>query len=229
VPNYHAFRKDNVHDNGGGLLCFIRSDIPSHIEDFDTYPCENLVVIAHIDNEKWALIGTYRKPSIPQRVINEQLDPVIDRCLAITNNVVVLGDLNCDMKKSGANSVLTLCDDLNLTNVVTKPTCCKADTPTLLDVILVNNEKRVKLCDVFPCSLSDFHHFIVIVLDTTLLRLGTKRVSHRSYKHFNEEHFRRDLEIVPFHAGECLDPDDQCHFFTKLFKFWINMHPSKAK
>lgn len=68
--------------------------------------------------------------------------------------------MNCDMLKDGANSVKNLCDDLNLKNYVKKPTCFKAENGTSLDAILVNTTDFVKHCDVFPCCLSDFHHFV---------------------------------------------------------------------
>ena len=230
VDNYQLYRKDNPHNNGGGLACFIRSDIPSYAEEFDSHPCENLTIIANIDNEKWAFIGTYRRPSINQNFINNKLDPLIDKFLTIAKNVVVLGDLNCDMLKEGSNAVKTLCEDLNLVNCVNKPTCYKAKQGTLLDVILVNDVNTVKHCDVSPCNLSDFHLFVTLVLNKNIMSIGKKCVSYRSYKHFNEQHFRNEIESTPFHAGECLDPEDQCHFFRTLFNEVLEKHaPVKTK
>ena len=59
------------------------------MEDYDSHPCENLTVIVHIDNEKWAVIGTYRKPSVSQNMINVKLDPLIDKMLTIAKNLIV--------------------------------------------------------------------------------------------------------------------------------------------
>ncbi len=230
IENYQLFRKDNPHDNGGGIVCYIRSDIPAREEIFDTYPCENLSIIAHIKGVKWALIGAYRKPSISQQNITDKLDPIIDKCMDITPNIFVTGDLNCNMLKGGANAVRTLCDDFNFVNVVTKPTCFKADPPTLLDVILVNDHKIVKKCDVFPCSLSDFHHFTCAVLDIKIPKMGKRQVTYRSYKNFNETHFNNDLTYAPFSAGECLDVDDQCYFVSELYRQVLDDHaPLKTK
>lgn len=62
------------------------------------------------------------------------------------------------------------------------------------------------------------------------IKLGKKYVTYRSYKHFYEELFRKDLESTPFHAGECLDLEDQCHFFTTLFNDVLDTHaPLKTK
>ena len=231
VKNYHTYRKDNIADNGGGLICFIRSDIPSREEILQSSPCENLTVVAHIQGEKWVLMGTYRKPSLPERHINTELETVIDKCLDISSNIVILGDLNCNMLMSGNNAVKTLCEDVHLKNIVTKPTCHKSDTPTLLDVILVSNTEQVKKSDVIPCSLSDFHDFVVVVLHVKTPRPQNSRVIYRSYKHFNEGHFRYDLERAPFHVAECLDDvNDQCYFIQTLYNQVLEDHaPTKTK
>ena len=184
VANYHLYRKDNKHDNGGGLLCYIRSDIPSREEKFDTHPCENLTVIAQLNDKKCALIGTYRKPSLPESVINDKLDPLIDRCTGIADHVIVAGDLNCNMLRNGRNGVRTLCDNLNLVNVVTEPTCFKGQTPTLLDVILTTDENCIKKCYVLPCVLSDFHHFVCAVLNFRVCKIGNRQILYRSFYAF---------------------------------------------
>ncbi len=230
VDNYKLYRKDNTHDNGGGLICYLRADIPSKEEVYDSYPCENLTIMAHINGVKWALIGTYRKPRISDKNITEKLDPIVDKCMNVTNNIIVTGDLNCNMLKNGNNAVRALCDDFNLVNVVTKPTCFKADPPTLLDVILVSGHNLVKKCEVVPCPLSDFHHFTCAVLDIQLPKIGHRQITYRSYKHFDEKKFNCDLEVAPFHAGECLDIDDHCYFVTTLYGQVLNEHaPIKNK
>ena len=230
IPNYHMYRKDNKHDNGGGLICFIRSDIPSYEEKIDSHPCENLTIVAHIESVKWIFIGVYRKPSIPENSITTYIDLVIDKCQNITENIVAIGDMNCNMLKSGINAVQTLCSDHNLHNIVSQPTCYKANPPTLLDVILVSNKEQVKKSQVIPCPLSDFHHFIVAILTPRLTRTDHKRVKYRSYKHFDTEHFKHDLARAPFHVGECLDVHDQCDFVTKLYSDILNEHaPLKTK
>ena len=230
VPNYNTYRKDNIHDNGGGLICFLRSDFPSHEEKIESHPCENLTIIAHIDNSKWAFIGAYRKPSLPEKTITEKLDTVIEKCSNLTENIVIAGDLNCNMAKNGPNSVKTLCEDHNLQNLIKEPTCFKADPPTLLDVILINEAKHAKKSVVIPCPLSDFHHFVCTVLEIKRTKVSSAKVTYRSYKNFDIGHFRYDLETAPFHVSECLDTDDQCYFITKLYTDILEEHaPKKTK
>jgi len=196
----------------------------------DSHPCENLTLIAHINDTKWALVAAYRKPSIPERLLQTSLDPVIDKCTEITPNIIVTGDLNCNMLKPGRNAVRTLCEDFNLVNVVNNPTCFKASPPTLLDVILVSSAELVTKSEVIPCPLSDFHHFVTAVLDIKLQKIGRRQITYRSYKHFDIGLFNRDLEKAPFHVSECLEVEDQCEFITKLYRQVLDEHaPLKTK
>ena len=230
VENYKLYRKDNTHDNGGGLMAYIRSDVPSYEEKIETHPCENLAIVTHLQGVKWILCAAYRKPSIPERMLLENLDMVIDKCMNITSNILLSGDLNCNMLKRGNNAVRTLCDDFNLINIITKPTCFKVEPPTLLDVMLVRTDERIKNSEVVPCPLSDFHHFIVATLDIRMPKRGRRQVTYRSFKHFNSDLFNKDLEKAPFHVSYCLDTDDQCHFITTLYKQILEDHaPIKTK
>ena len=193
-----------------------------------------MTIIAHLNGVKWAVIkwafiATYRKPRIPERHLLTDLDPVIDKCFNITTNVVVLGDLNCDMLKHGTNAVITLCEDLNLKNIVQKPTCFKSTPATLLDVILVNKDLTLK-GEVIPCPLSDFHQFITVVLHIKMNKIVKRQVTYRSYKHFDAGLSNRDLEKAPFHVSECLDVDDQCSFIADLYRDVLDTHaPLKTK
>ncbi len=230
VDGYTLYRKDNPRDGGGGLLCYIRSDIPSYSVTPQSGPIETLQINCVFQKQKWSILGTYKKPSVSQSSINEDLDKVIDKSLNKCDKFIVLGDLNCNMLKSSNNAVTRLCQDYNLTNIISKPTCFKADPPTLIDVMLVSNKKVCKSSMVTPCPLSDFHHFITGVLDIDLPRTTTKRIHYRSYKHFDPIQFGNDLRQAPFHTGEVLDLDTHMWFFQQLFLSILDRHaPIKTK
>ena len=230
IENYRTYRRDNIHDNGGGLICFVRSDLPTYEEKFDSHPCESLTIIVQFQKSKWAFSAAYRKPSLPERHLSTSLDIVIEKCMDITNNIAIVGDLNCNMLREGSNAVKSLCDDFNLTNVIETPTCFKTTPPTLLDVFLVSNKKNVKHSTVTPCPLSDFHHFVTAVFDIMVPRREKRQVIYRSFKFFDKDLFNRDLQRTPFQAAECLDPDDQCYFIGQLYKQVLDEHaPMKTK
>ncbi len=232
VTDYTLYRKDNLSDRGGGLVCYIRSDIPSYCVKPDCKPMEGLQINCVLDKEKWSLLCLYKKPNIPPRVINEKLDVIIDSSLNMCDKYVILGDLNCDMlkDKNNTNAVSQLCSDFNLTNIVKQATCSKGETPSLIDVILVSDKHSCKTGAVTPCALSDFHSFVHGVFKTNNPRTTSKRLFYRSFKHFDPVKFGQDLREAPFHVGEIFDIDSHMDYFQQMFLNILDRHaPIKTK
>ena len=104
------------------------------------------------------------------------------------------------------------------------------ENPTLLDVILVSDRNARKKGVVTPCALSDFHSFIHGVFKLQLPRTTSRRITYRSYKHFNAEDFGADLRRAPFHVGEVLDINSHMEYFQDLFLNVLDQHaPIKSK
>ena len=80
TDGFTLYRKDNPHDGGGGLLCYIRSDIPSYSVKPECGPIEALQINCVINKVKWSILGVYKKPQIPQSAISEDLDKTIATC-----------------------------------------------------------------------------------------------------------------------------------------------------
>lgn len=72
---------------------------------------------------------------------------------------------------------------------------------TLIDVILVNNEHLIVSSGVVPVSLSD-HFLIFCVLKAGVTKPSPRTIECRSYKHFDANDFKRDLECVRWHVIE---------------------------
>ncbi len=134
------------------------------------------------------------------------------------------------MRKPKESNITQLCNDFNLVNIVKDPTCFKGEQPTLIDVILVSDKRSSKVAPVIPCPLSDFHHFVNTVLNISLPRTTSRKVTYRSFKHFDPVAFGNDLRQAPFQVGEVLDIDDHMAFFQDLFLTILNKHaPFKTK
>ncbi len=230
IDDYTLYRRDNQSDKGGGLMCFVRSDIPSYCEKPDCDPMESLLVNCVIKGQKWSFLGVYKKPAIPKRIINEKLESVIDRHLNLCDKFLIIGDLNSDLLKPNESNITQLCNDFNLVNIVKNPTCFKGEQPTLIDVILVSDKRSSKVAPVIPCPLSDFHHFVNTVLNVSLPRTMSRKVTYRSFKHFDPVAFGNDLRQAPFQVGEVLDIDNHMAFFQDMFISVLNKHaPLKTK
>ena len=84
---------------------------------------------------------TYRPEDSPLSSFEEVLKPSYIQALLLDKPITILGDLNCDdRKKTGTefNAQEKFYTDMNLKQLITKPTRITATTQSLLDVILVS-------------------------------------------------------------------------------------------
>ena len=72
----------------------------------------------------------------------------LNKILGKDDVILLAGDLNIDELKTGSDSSNHLCDAkdvFNLTNLVKKPTCFKSQDGTLINLILTNRPRSLKL------------------------------------------------------------------------------------
>ena len=118
-----------------------------------------------------------------------------------------------------------------LKNVITEPTCHKSSNATLIDVILTSNCRRIAGTLNTDIGLSDYHNLVAFSTKLHLPRLAQKVISYRSYKHFDEEIYKRDISFAPFHVGYIFDEFDDTFWFNQtLLSNIIDSHaPVKRK
>ena len=119
------------------------------------------------------------------------LDRCLEKALDISDNVLVIGDVNFNMMYD--NGLTFLCNSFSLTNLIKEPTCFKG-SPSLLDVIMVCNPKRFKNTVNISCPVSDHHNLICTVTKLKLSPFAPKIVYYRSLKNMNIYSFLHDLK-----------------------------------
>ena len=95
-------------------------------------------------------------------------------------NVVLCSDINVNMLKN--NSISDIVDVHGMTNIVTKPTCFKSETPTLIDVVFTTVPKWFKHVCCIESYLSDFHQMVCFSTKFNAPRHMNKVITYRSYK-----------------------------------------------
>ena len=82
--------------------------------------------------------------------------------LPLGKDILVAGDLNCDMLKlrsPEANALLDLCNSVNLTQLIKEPTRVTENSSTHIDVIMTSSNNIVEDSGVVVSHISD--HFLV--------------------------------------------------------------------
>ena len=236
IPQYKLYRND-YKNNEGGLLFYIRNDMPQH-RRYDIEACgmnnaqgriEILSVEITINKEKWVYISMYKQPKVGIGSLMKCIDEVIViACLNDNVNVVLLGDVNVNMLES--NSLHDCLDIHGLRQIVKDPTCFKG-VPSLIDLIITNKHKRLQNCISRDTGLSDFHNMICVSTKFHVPKIQATRIAFRSYRHFNEAEFLADLSMIPFQVAEVFDEiDDSYWLCNQMIMEIVDKHaPIKSK
>ena len=169
--------------------------------------------------------GTYNpcKSSISKHLngLSKDMDPHVSSY----DNIIILGDFNCEPAEP---DVSDFCELFNLKNLVHQPTCFKNPAnPSCIDLILTNRYRSFQNTTVIESGLSDFHKMTVTVLKTFFKKAPPKVISYRDYKNYSHVNFRLEFDtIIRDNDIDNMSNDD----FVTLFMEIFNQHaPLKKK
>ena len=119
--------------------------------------------------------------------------------LKLGKDIIILGDLNCDMlspTEPECQILSELCSLLNLIQLISS-TRVTETTESLIDVILTSNKNLIKQSNVLQTTIGN--HFLASC-KLTLMRPKSvpPTITTRSFKNFNTEAFCKDISETPF-------------------------------
>lgn len=234
VKGYHCFRQD-VSATSGGIITWTRNDIPcarrTDIEINDAN-IQTLILEMMIRKEKWFIISLYRLPNASVQSFCERLSEMMEKISRNSKMTICIGDINIDMLKKNTNSsaLQDVLATYGMKNVVKEPTCFKA-TPSLIDVICASNVKRVGKVINFDCGLSDYHNLIATCSKIDVPKPKHALISYRSYKRFNDEKFKHDVNEIPTSILDIFDDVSEKQWaYNELLMSVVNEHaPMKQR
>ncbi len=180
---------------GGGIILYIRDDIPSIFLENLPFDSDNegIFIELNLRNNKWLLFGGYNPKTerISQYINN--LANRLNKHMNNYDNIIMIGDYNCDLNVKD-NKVYEFCKTYNLKNIVKDNTCFKnPKKPTRIDLILTNRSNNFQDTAVIETGLSDYHKMTVTCLKRYVKKSPPIVVNYRNYKRFNEFRFQNDL------------------------------------
>ena len=127
-------------------------------------------------------------------IFQGEMERILYRVTNEYKNIIVMGDLNCDMmhQKKGV-PVRNICDMFDFNNTITSHTYRHKYGVSLIDVLLTNHRRKFLECGTFENTLGDGHSFIYGVLRASTPLNKQHTIYYRSFKHFNEKAFLNDL------------------------------------
>ena len=195
------FRLDR-NQNEGGLLLYVRKDIPCKIlkEYTPEKPIENFFVEINVRSRKWLLSCSY----------NPKINLIADNL----HCVLVLGDLNAEVSNSFMEQ---FCASCNLKSLVKMSTSFKrVDNSSCIDLILTNYPKCFQNPGVYETGISDVHQLTFTAFKTYFQKAKPRIIKYRDYKHFDNNEFRN--ELIRKLSSNNMQPDDLARFtnFSKM-------------
>ena len=208
INDFSLHRKDR-NRFGGGLLLYIRSDIP-HRRRCDLEPrnqvshgVEIMVIEARLYKmEKWFLVIIYKPPKVTNESFENTPTEIYQYLEKELTHWFVMGDTDFDMNHE--KSLSNPCVVYNLSNLVDGQTCFKSDKPSSIDVLLSTEPKRFETPLNSTCSLSDSQNLTCVATKLHKPHIAPKTIYYRSYWNFDDDIFLNDVQNIPFWVSNIL-------------------------
>ena len=167
------FRKDR-NKFGGGILIYIREDIPCKLLNDHRFPddIEGLFVELNFRKSKLLLLGTYHSPNQNDEYFFQTIGSALDFYSTFYDKYMLVGDFNTKV-----NDVVTkqFLEVYGLKCLVHKNTCFKSlNNPSCIDLFLTNCHNSFKHTTVLSSGLSDCHKLVLTVMKTMFPKAKTK-------------------------------------------------------
>ena len=150
------------NSKGGGILLYVREDIPSNLITVDISPIESFYVELNLRNNKWLINCSYNPHKC---LIGNHLDAVsktLDLHSSTYDKIILLGDFNNEIDEQHMQSFY---DNYSLKSLIRQPTCCKNfEKKTCIDLILTNMPRSFQSKCVIETGLSNFHLMTLAII-----------------------------------------------------------------
>ena len=202
IPGYKKpYRRDRNKD-GGGVMIYIREDIPSDILLKHNLPSniEAICVEINLRKNRLLLIGTYHSTHKTHGSSDENFFYNIGLTLDVYSNFdkfLLAGDFNMQENDDILDEFM---EDFLAKNLVKEPTCFKnADNPSCIDLFITNSYLSFQKTTTVTTGLSDFHKMTVTIMKTTFPTVKPKTISYRTpYERSDLEiALKRNLSVMP--------------------------------
>ena len=196
IEGYKKYRLDRNENGGGGVMIYVRSDIPSDKLEKHVFSknVEALFVEINLRKSKLLLVGTYHSTHPEYGTSDNDFFEQMGFALDVYSNYdkfLLAGDFNVEEDETPIQEFL---EAFGARNLVKEKTCFKSlDNPSCIDLFLTNSHLSFQKTTTVSTGLSDFHKMTVTVLKTTFPKAKPKILSYRDFSKYIEGNFRRDL------------------------------------
>ena len=202
IEGYNIIRSDR-NRHGGGVACYIRSDISYNIRNDFTDDIENIFFDILLPKLRPILIGIVYRPPDQSGFLDKLSSSIANAKSFDLYEAYILGDFNINLisKNTVSNSskrYKEFCTLHGLKQLIESPTRVTENTSSLLDHILTNSHDKISQAGVIDAGLSD-HQITYCTRKIIKEKFNEhKDITIRSLKNYSEEAFVNALREVNF-------------------------------
>ena len=165
LANYHTPYRLDISNKSGGILVYIKSNIPTRQLNCGNL-CKSIQAVPfeiNLRKEKWLVISIYQPPSQNSDFFLNSLTSIIYHFTKRFDNYIIVGVFNLEPSNKTLKHFL---NSNGLHNLIKEHTCFKGKG-SLTDLILTNRKFSFKNTQSFETGLSNHHHMVYTMLKTT--------------------------------------------------------------
>ena len=177
IDGFSAPYRLDLNCIGGGLMFFVRENIPSNLPTIVEKTIESFYVKLNLHNSKWLVNCSYNphKNSIGNHL--DRISESLDLLSSDYEKMIFLGDFNVT---DDEHHMKSFCKNYGLKNLIREPTCYKNPSkPACIDLILTNVLRCFQRTCVLETGLSDFHLMTLIVMRKSFKKFQSKIINYR--------------------------------------------------
>ena len=171
--------------NGGGVLIFVREDIPTKELSF-VFPedIEGILIEINLRKSKLLLCGCYHPHKQSNDYFLHHLGNALDKFSKTYSNFLLVGDFNAEESNS---SMAEFLNNYGAKNIVKEKTCFRSlNNPSCIDLFITNKPRSFQNTQTINIGISDFHKMVLTVLKSSFKKCEPKVISYRDYNNFNQ-------------------------------------------
>ena len=138
---------------GGGIMLYVRADIPSNLLAFEDKPIESLFIELNLQNTKILINCSYNPHKSEIKKHLTALRNSLDLCSSDYEKILILSHFNVDIEEANMKS---FCENYNRKSLIKQPTCYKnPNKATSIDLILTTVPRMFQSTCVLETGVSD--------------------------------------------------------------------------
>ena len=212
------YRKDRAN-HGGGILVYVNNNlIHKRRPDLEVFREESLWVEIKI-NKRQFLLGTFYSPKPQDRLFFDAFDRNIEKAMELSQNLVIVGDLNEDLLNDNFRYLRDTLLANSLQNIISVPTRGRA----LLDPIIVTDDLSAYDSGVLPNPNEISDHLATYIVLPHYYSVSSTYIR-RVWSYKRADFTKLEENIRSFDWG-CLSDgtvNESCAFFTNKFMDFVN-------